>query len=147
LDDAKVLQSAKRRAAAMTSCQHAVEKALKTIYILAQNKRPPMTHIMLDEIDKVFPNFQKNILRQRLTRLVLYLEQIVPSKRWGKNPEYPYYDTPTGHVRLPSNRKPSASVSEANTFTSRELKACISATERLLAKVRRFCNDRIKVRV
>lgn len=136
LGDAKVLQSAKRRAAVMTSCQHAAEKALKTIYILAQNGRPPMTHIMLDEIDKVFPNFQKNILRQWLTRWVLYLEQIVPSKRWGKNPEYPYYDTPTGPVRLPSN-----------TFTSRELKSCISATERLLTKVRRFCNDRIKVRV
>ena len=52
LGDAKVLQNAKRKAAAMTSCQHAVEKALKTIYILAQSKRPPMTHTMLNEIDK-----------------------------------------------------------------------------------------------
>jgi len=136
LDDAKVLQSAKRIAAAMTSCQHAVEKALKTIYILVQNKRPPMMHIMLNEIDKIFPHFQKNILRQRLTRWVIYLEQIVPNKNWGKNPEYPYYDTPAGPVRLPSK-----------TFTNCEAKACISATERLLAKVRRFCNDRIKVRV
>ena len=66
MGDAKVLQAAKRIAAAMTSCQHAVEKALKTIYILAQSKCPPMTHIMLDEIDKVFPNFQKNILRQNI---------------------------------------------------------------------------------
>ena len=115
LDDAKVLQDAKRRAAAMTSCQHAVEKALKTIYILAQNRRPPMTHMMLNEIDKVFPNFQKNVLRQRLTRWVIYLEQIVPSRRWSKNTEYPYYNTPAGPVQLPSS-----------IFTSREAKACIS---------------------
>ena len=136
LGDAKVLQNAKRKAAVMTSCQHAVEKALKTIYTLAKDRRPPMTHTMRSEIDKIFPNFQENVLRQRLTRWVIYLEQIVPSKNWGKNPEYPYYDTPAGPVRLPSN-----------SFTNREAKACISATERLLTKVRRFCNDRIKVRV
>ena len=136
LEDARVLHAAKRKAAAITSCQHAVEKALKTVYILVRNRRPPMTHLMLREIDTIFPNFQKNVLRQRLTRWVIYLEQILPSRSWSKNPEYPYYDTPTGPVRLPRQA-----------FTRREVNACVSATDRLLVKVRRFCKQRLGISV
>ena len=60
-EDAKVLHAAKHQAAAITSCQHAVEKALKTIYILARNKRPPMTHLMLGEVDAIIPNLEESL--------------------------------------------------------------------------------------